>query len=211
MRRLGQRLGRVLWTAFWVWAITFGAVVTWTALWPTTQPIPRGDVIICLGAGVTANGTLGHGSVERAETCGALFEAGSAPLVLFTGGPAAAGAPSAAERMAALSGVPAEASIIEPLAQSTLQNALFSLPLLPDDTHLILVSEGFHLPRAQASFWAFGASNTTPYASSPLREDGHGMLFRESLAIWFNLARYGLWRAAALLPIPEDTRTNLLH
>ena len=195
-----------------LWVITLIAVVGWTYLWPRGQDLPMGDVIICLGAGIDANGRLGPGSIGRATTCGMLFHQGAAPVVVFTGGSATDGAPSAAWAMAQVSGIPTHAVILEDRAQSTLQNALFTRPSYQNGQRVILVSEAFHLPRAWVSFRAFGARRITLYASTPVRDGGAArMLPRESIAIWFNAMRGAIYGATNFFGMPGDMRIELLH
>jgi hypothetical protein len=65
----------------------------------------------------------------------ATFEAGLAPVIIFSGGIARPTGPSAGAQMGRFAmtlGVPQDGVIAEGLAQSTLQNALFSLPLIPN-------------------------------------------------------------------------------
>jgi uncharacterized SAM-binding protein YcdF (DUF218 family) len=104
-------------------------------------------------------------------------------------------------RFAMTLGLLQSAVVEDGLAQSTLQNALFSLPLIPNAEHIIVVTEAFHLPRSWASFrWAaweldHPATSVTLVMSEDVRCDPHtgdvrwNILIRESLAIRFNLAR----------------------
>jgi len=216
MRNVGAWIGRILKWGVAGYLLTLAAVFLWTFLWPLDRDPPQGDVIICLGAGSDSDGSLGQGSRDRAETCAALYHAGAAPQVLFTGGPNTPGAPSAAAGMATHSGVPEAAILLEESAQSTLQNALFSLDMLEGDARLILVTEAFHLPRSHASFRLMGARDLALYPAGAvaLTEDGrpaYRKLLREVAAIWFNLARYSAWRLGGLIGVPEDARIDWLH
>lgn len=104
-------------------------------------------------------------------------------------------------RYAVRLGLPEDAVIEEGRAQSTLQNALFSLDLAQDKHSFIIVTEAFHLPRSWASFqWArwqldlpamsFALVMSEPVRSDPVSGDVRWqILARESLAIWFNAAR----------------------
>ncbi|WP_152618574.1 YdcF family protein [Leisingera sp. ANG-Vp] len=194
---------------------TFGAVLLWTFLWPERQAseLPRANAIICLGGGMSADGTLHTATRQRVAKCAELYHADRAPLVAFTGGTAAPGGPSAGEQMAALAvslGVPKAAMISENRSQSTLQNALFTLPLLPQQTDLILVTEAFHLPRSWASFRWAGANRLHLAASEKVRRNpetgrpGFNILLRETAAVWFNLFRAVAWSAAAPLNLQDD-------
>lgn len=183
------------------------AMLAWTFLWP--EPDVRGmqkaDVIICLGAGMDGAGTLDRAALIRVDRCVQLFKAGLAPAIVFSGGIARVDGPNAGAQMALYAqsrGVPAENTVIEGRAQSTLQNALFSLELIPDAQDIILVTEAFHLPRSWASFhwarWETGLPNDKNFQlvmSENVRRDPPQnvvnwlVLVRESLAIWFNAGR----------------------
>jgi len=210
---------RLLRAALLLWVATFAAVCLWTFLWPMDRPPPRADAIVCLGAGVDGAGRIGPGSRARVETCAALARAGAAPVLLFTGGPARPGAPSAAAAMAEaahIGGIGDAVILLEENAFSTLQNALFSRALLPADARLILVSEAFHLPRSWASFRAMGMADLTTHPAlrvraAPSGRPAWGMLLRESVAIWFNAGRYAAWRVGGALGIADGARVTWLR
>lgn len=183
------------------------AMLAWTFLWP--EPDVRGmqkaDVIVCLGAGMDPDGTLDSAALARVDRCVQLYEAGLAPAIVFSGGVAHVDGPNAGGQMARYArslGVPEENTVIEGRAQSTLQNALFSLELVPDALEIILVTEAFHLPRSWASFhwarWEMGLSNDRSFhlvMSEDVRRNQPDdaidwiVLARESVAIWFNALR----------------------
>lgn len=182
------------------------ALLAWTFLWPDPElaDIKPADAIICLGDGMLADGTLAAPVLTRLERCVQLYQAGLAPVIVFSGGTAAPNGPSAGGQMALYAiglGLPDAAAMSEPRAQSMLQNALFSLDLIPDANRLIVVTEAFHLPRSWASFkwaaWELGLRDTSIslVKSENVRRDpvtgavNWNILFRESLAIWFNGAR----------------------
>lgn len=210
MRRLIRPLLRLFWVGVVALLATYAAVIAWTFLWPMDRPLPQGDAIVCLGGAIDSQGQLGPGSRMRADRCGALWRAGVAPVVVFSGGVPRAGGPSAARAMADRSGLPDAAIRLEESSHSTLQNALFTLRITGPDARLILVTEAFHLPRSWASFRVMGAGDPALAPAGRLRSQGRLMLLRETAAIWFNVARYILWRATAPV-LPDDTRTNLLH
>ncbi len=99
-------------------------------------------------------------------------------------------------------GLPPSVMVIEGKSFSTLQNAKFSLALLEQAKHLILVTDAFHLPRSYLSFKWAGAQDLTLVASNPNLEQYDIpiaiMVLREATAIWFNIARAALWSAANL-------------
>jgi uncharacterized SAM-binding protein YcdF (DUF218 family) len=182
-------------------AVTASAV--WFALHPPTRPA---ELLIVLGGDMAEN-LLGQQTRDRVETGVALFKAGAAPRIHFTGGAPGEGQPGAGEQMRALAvelGVPPAATSAENLSQSTLQNALLSRPVLGPlaDRPVILVTDGFHLARSWASFrWAgYGPVDlaaASAFGPPPLLEQLR-WLSREALAWWFNLARVGAYQVLTL-------------
>ncbi len=189
-----------------VFAIMTVSMLAWTFLWPqpdvrSMQPV---DAIVCLGGGMSRDGTLAAPVFTRIDRCVQLYEAGLAPIVVFTGGTATTEGITAAHQMgryAVSLGLPAERVIEEGRAQSTLQNALFTLDMVPDAQDFIIVTEAFHLPRSWMSFrwaaWQMGLKERTfsLVMSENVRHKpvsgavNWDILARESVAIWFNAAR----------------------
>ncbi len=172
------------------------------------------DVIVVLGAGMDADGTLHPSSERRVDLGVALWQAGLAPALHFTGGMGRPGGPSAGGQMAARAmaqGVPEAAITTEGRSLSTLQNALFSQPMLAEARSLRLVTEGFHLPRAWASFAWVGDQTLYLSASTGFRPGSSvRMVLREAAAIWFNLARALVYGLAGALGVAGDTRADWL-
>lgn len=189
----------------------------WTFTWPDSDltTLDPADTIICLGGGMSPNGRLAEATKTRVARCVDLYEAGVSDRIIFTGGERRPGGPSAGAQMLAHArslGLPQEAGIVEPRAQSTLQNALFSLEIAAGSRSFILVTEAFHLPRSWASFkwaaWELGhdARSFRLVMSEQVRRQprtgqiGWRILARESLAIWFNAVRSA---AYSLAPNPS--------
>lgn len=195
-----------------VWAAGFVAVTVAHVRLSSDRPAPpSSDAIICLGAGMASSTSpvAGTSSWRRAETCAALYQSGAAPVVVFTGeGHEFGSAAQAMADVAIAAGMPADAVIVEPLAGSTIQNAAFAMALLPDDTgRLIVVSDGFHLPRAWVIFRVLGAGDVTLHSTGPIpRDQAFRWIRRESIAIWFNLWRAGLYMGGGVLGIDPDRR-----
>lgn len=179
------------------------------------------DVIVVFGAGMTADGVLATSSRLRVARGVALFKAGKAPVMHFTGGVARPEGPSAGDQMAQFAmdfGVPATSITTEGRSQSTLQNALFSASDLQDAQSLILVSEGFHLPRvATTMIWAGPRAKRQWAASARFRTHGgrplytaSRMVFREAVAWWFNIARATAYSVAGLIGVDASTREGWL-
>lgn len=186
--------------AFAVWLGTFICLAVFVVIWPAIEdPMPKGELIFVLGGGMEPDGTLRRSSVVRVDRAVALYQSEAAPRVLFSGGRTEE--ISAAESMAvrAISmGIPKTVIIREEESQSTLQNALFSVPYTKGVERIVLVTEAFHLPRSWVSTKLFGAGKVTLiHAPDPNENFGRIALnlARESLAFWFNAARFVVWWA----------------
>ncbi|GAA5069867.1 YdcF family protein [Roseibacterium beibuensis] len=199
-----RRAGRTLRAVLLVWAATFAAVCLWTVFWPDQGLSAEGDAILCLSSGVQEDGTADSGSRIRAETCAELYRAGAAPLVVFSGG----GFPvTAADAMAEVAALPADVVRIEPQAASTLQNIYYASDLIAEGSHVLLVTEAYHLPRSWASARVMGMDNVTLVPAARLQNEPRlWSLTRESLAIWFNLARFAAYGLGGWLGMPDETR-----
>lgn len=204
-------------------SLTAAAVALFAALWPdyNTDEMTKTDVIVVLGAGMDPDGTLHQSTILRVDRAVELWEAGIAPAIHFTGGKAIENGPSAGQQMAqyAISkGVPATATTFEAKSLSTLQNALFSQPMLADAQTITLVTEGFHLPRAYVSFkWAGNHKIYLTY-SERFRNNGESsqfstitMILREAAVWWFNIARVIAYEAAPALGIDDKQRIDWLE
>lgn len=106
------------------------------------------DCIVVLG---------GDNNGERVREAAALYKQGYAPKMLLSGGPLAWEMSAARwmKKHAMHLGIPARAIILEDRSESTLDNALFSLPLVKQlgASSVILITSPTHSRRA---FWVFG-------------------------------------------------------
>ncbi|MFO1208195.1 MAG: YdcF family protein [Amaricoccus sp.] len=214
--RLIVRLAANLLLLYLLTAAAVVASAVWFAFRPPTQ---TAGALIVLGGAMTSDNTLGGQTRARVEAAVALFNAGAAPRVLFTGGGAAEGQVPAGEQMRALAvalGMPAAVTAVETDSRSTLQNALLSRPVLGPlaDGPVMLVSDGFHLARAWASFrWAgyrqIRLAAATPFGDEPLPEQLR-WIGREALAWWFNPARVIAFEILERVRGPDPARIHML-
>lgn len=128
--------------------------------------------IVVLSEGVSADGTLSVQTAQRTLTGVARYEAGVAPLVVFSGGDGGPEPKSKAAHMADVAidaGLPAEVALIEGASHSTLQNALYTARLAPQlrDQPILLVTHRYHGMRARASFWWAGFRDVSFAAADP--------------------------------------------
>jgi uncharacterized SAM-binding protein YcdF (DUF218 family) len=219
--RLIRLVARLLAGLVLAFALT-AAGVAGHALWLVHRaggPDPAAAIVV-LGGGVYADGSPGPDTLARTRHGIALYRAGLAPHLHFTGGHRNPDVPGTGEgmRAAALAaGVPAAATSAESGSRSTLQNALLSRAALGPlaGAPVILVSDGYHLARAWASFrWAgygpVALSAATAFGEGSVR-DRAARVGREALAWWFNLGRAALWHAAGVVGTAEQERLELLR
>lgn len=127
--------------------------------------IAEADAIVLLGGamrGDTHMGTLPdlNQHADRLVHAAALYKAGKAPIILLTGG-GGEDVRSEAEQMKDIlmvMGVPARSMLLEDKSRTTYDNAVFSAQMLRDKglRRILLVSSGYHMPRAEALFSAQG-------------------------------------------------------
>ncbi len=212
VRMAGLVIGLLMLTAA---AISVHAV--WLDRW-AALPGPA-ETIVVLGGGVRADGAPGPDSLRRVQQGIALWEAGLAPQILFTGGhrnPDVTGLADGMARVALDAGVPDSAITTENASRSTLQNALFSTEIVPPAAAgpVILVSDGYHLARAWASFRWAGYDPVSLSASSGFGGGTPGEMARrvgrETLAWWFNAGRVALWASMDLIGIETEGHKDLL-
>lgn len=209
MRPLWRRVLRILLglvaVALIPAAIILGGAVVSQNCVSVAQAGARYDVIFVLGGGMEYDGSLHPSSQERTAAAVALYAAGVAPVVHVTGGGWTDDGPKSAIQMALLAqdlGVPAPAISVEADAQSTLQNALFSLPFLRPEDRILLVTTGLHLSRGWLSLaWAGHTPSGICHSSlheTPFKDYYPPFAVREYLAFWFNLARASGYSLAIL-------------
>lgn len=167
-----------------------------------TQGQTRFDVAVVLGSGVEPDGTLLQPALGRIAGGVKLWQSGIVDSLHFTGAGEFYDDRSTAGVMAAWAvnqGVPQAVITLEEASKSTLQNALYSGPMLQDKPSKIIVTEGFHVTRAWMSFLLMGTPPRTICHAVRFREVGPhwrgpgDMLRREILALWFNLGRGMIW------------------
>ena len=220
-----RALRKVFALAGTVYLITIVAIVAFALMVP--QQDGPADVIVVLGAGMEPDGTLHGSSIQRVEKGVELFHAGVAPRLHFTGGAAVSGGPSSGAQMAALAhSLSVSEAVIshEDRSLSTLQNALFSQPILRDAGHILIVTDGFHLPRSWLSFtwaaWHVGAPTPEISVAFPARLRSPSpdwpfspvaMPLREALAVWFNLTRLAMFEVGRVAGVDREIRDPWLN
>jgi uncharacterized SAM-binding protein YcdF (DUF218 family) len=155
------------------------------------------DAIVVLGAALRRDGSPSAALDRRVRHAARLYVDGWAPRIVLTGGACDGHGESEAAAMAwvaRLAGVPDGSIILEPEACSTLENAVYSKRILRRHgwRRVLLVTDGFHMPRARSVFRAQGIeADPAPVPGS----GGHPLrLVREAAAIAYYALR-GRFRA----------------
>jgi hypothetical protein len=128
---------------------------------PSKEALPLQAVVI-LGQSLNPDGSAPGTLPTRAEAGAAAYKAclrksGKALVIASGGDPMKVGKSEAAlmADMLRSHGVPSSAIVLEEQSLNTMQNAWFSLPLLPGSCwELTLVTSEFHMPRASYIFEA---------------------------------------------------------
>jgi uncharacterized SAM-binding protein YcdF (DUF218 family) len=193
-----------------------------SALWiaQASDPSPAG-LIIVLGGGMDRDNRLANETIARVREGVRLYGAGLAPRVHFTGGVPGRGQPGPGDQMrdlAVAEGLPPDRATVENLSESTIQNALFSRPIVGNAAEgpVILVSDGYHLARAWLTFrWAGYGPRIALVAATPFGDERPMLqlkkLGRETLAWWFNPLRVAIWEGLNLVWGPDPARIDLLR
>lgn len=185
----------------------------YVAIYEPPSETPSGQAIIVLGGAAGSDGALSGHTAERVAHAVALYEAGSAELVVVTGG----GTPPVARDMAAEAveaGIPETALLVEDASHSTLQNALFTADLaeLDKGAPIVLVTQRFHLPRAIASFRWAGFTDVIGSAADAGQgfEVTQGFLL-EAVKWPFNILRAGAASVAQAGDVPRESYIQYLE
>lgn len=178
---------------------------------PLSDPFrPETTAIIVLGAAVWAGGVPSPALQRRIATAAECYHQGRAFSVIGSGG-LGRFAPSEAEvirQQLVAAGVPYEAVLVEDRSKSTFENAQFSIDLMRSHglQGALIVSDGYHLPRAVMTFRMLGlpargcpVSRNTPM---PLRRWIRAV-FREAVSLPMYFVRLIGYRAMTRLRPPR--------
>jgi uncharacterized SAM-binding protein YcdF (DUF218 family) len=157
------------------------------------------DAIVILGAGTRHDGTPSHSHARRIRHALALYAQGYAPRLICTGGYTQRHPVSEGEACAAMlraHGVPEHAIFYESHSRNTEENALYVYQIMAANgwQHALLVSDSYHLFRAEAMFRA----HSLTVSSSPAQLSSGALpwqsvirnMFRETAAfIWWQVRR----------------------
>jgi uncharacterized SAM-binding protein YcdF (DUF218 family) len=164
-------------------------------------PAAHADAIVVLGCSVEDDGTASPCLAARTDAAVALWKEGRAPKLVLTGGGdgnvAEAGVAAARAHAA---GVPRDALVIEGRSTSTETNARFAAQLIPPG-RLILVTDAFHVPRAERCFRSTGNTVSAQPVIRALLPRMVGAVREVAATAWYAVS--GRCRGA-----PDDGRQN---
>lgn len=173
LRRVGRALRWLFPRVLLLWLVAVIGLTAAVIVYGRLDRAEDADVIIVLGAGLRRDGRPGPALTRRSEKAAQLYHDGIASHVICTGGRPQGIPRSEADACGEIlraAGVPAEAILLEEDSRSTEENALYAHELMQAQgwQQAVLVSDGFHLLRANWLFQRQGIPNTTsPAATDP--------------------------------------------
>ncbi|WP_405137146.1 YdcF family protein [Nocardia sp. NBC_01388] len=168
--RLIPRLSKAALTA----VLALGVIAFSAPTAHADQPVPHGPdtAIVILGFGLQPDGTLRPELIDRLRAGYVEAFVSAASPVIVTGGNPQSGITEAQAMANWLTshGLPPQRIHLEPAARSTVENAEYSAQLMTElgTPNAILITSGYHMPRALASFTAAGISVTSTYSPDEL-------------------------------------------
>jgi len=153
------------------------------ALFGVTDYRRPADTIVVFGARTYADGSMSSSLTDRVRTGCALYRAGLAPRIIFSGGKGdgAIHETEAMQRFALRHGVPPSAITLDARGintESTVRNTARG------NGRILAVSHFYHLPRIKMTYQRYGAEvYTVPAEPSSLRPIAYNVA-RESVAFW---------------------------
>lgn len=171
-RLLKWRLTRVLLVLLLVWMLVCAALAAVVYVYSRSDGARDADVIIVLGAGLRRDGRPGPALWRRGERAAELYAEGYADHLICTGGFPLRQTRSEADacrEVLMANGVPEAAIVLEDRSRSTEENAAYSDAIMQANgwQTALVVSDGYHLLRAQWIFAQQGLDVTTSPARDP--------------------------------------------
>lgn len=167
-----RRLVRVLELTLAVWTVVVIALIAAIMLYSRTDRAQSADVIVVLGAGLQGRDRPGPALVRRTAQGAELWRQGLAQQIICTGGYGPGKTRSEADACASLlrdQGVPGDVILLEDRSRSTEENAIYTLEAMQANgwQTALVVSDGYHLLRANWIFSHAGIENFTSPADAP--------------------------------------------
>lgn len=165
----------------------FGALMVFLDSYGQTDRAQKAQAIVVLGSRVRADGQAGNSLRRRATQAATLYRTGLAPFVICTGaiGDNAPSEAQSAARVLQSLGVPQNAILLEDQSHSTWQNIVNVTAICRSRgwTQVVVVSEPYHLWRAQRNFRDCGIRAFPSPAHNPQPRSRLLMSARECLSV----------------------------
>jgi uncharacterized SAM-binding protein YcdF (DUF218 family) len=170
--RLGRGQGAVFAGTFALLMVAFPLAQMFC--FGTTDYRRRADAIVVFGAMAYADGTPSLALADRVNTGIALYKAGYAPVLIFSGGPSAGSLsePEVMRNMALSQGVPAEAIVLDEGGLHTDSSVVNTSGIFERKGYrtVLGVSHFYHLPRIKMTYGRALAEGRTEVVTVPARE-----------------------------------------
>jgi uncharacterized SAM-binding protein YcdF (DUF218 family) len=171
-----------------VWLLINVVLTVSVYVYGRTDRAETADVIVVLGSGLRRDNRPGPALVRRSTQAAELYAQGFASHVICTGGYTVGRERSEADgcrEVLEANGVPASAISLEARSRSTEENALYTQEIMTANgwETALLVSDGYHLLRAQWIFSDEGIAVSTSPASDPTRFSHVIATLREVVAL----------------------------
>ncbi|PIR53779.1 hypothetical protein COU75_04340 [Candidatus Peregrinibacteria bacterium CG10_big_fil_rev_8_21_14_0_10_42_8] len=150
------------------------------------------ECALVFGASVHGIGTAGPGITRRVTTAADLYQSGGIQKIFLSGGKGDEHKESEAHvmrKVALLHGVDPEDIFLEEMATSTIENILYTTPLLKDCDSVVGISDRYHLARIRflADMYNLELS-THPAEHLPTRAFETKAILREVAAFLYTIA-----------------------
>lgn len=165
--RFLRTLLRFLLISFAIWLVVACGLVASVHLYGQVDHRQPADAIIVLGSGLLRNNQPGPALTRRSQQAAEAYREGIAPRIICTGGLTAGRTRSEADgcrQVLEAEGIPRDAIFLEELSRSTQENAVFAGDIMRANgwQSAVIISDGYHLLRAQ---WIFADAGLTVYTS----------------------------------------------
>jgi uncharacterized SAM-binding protein YcdF (DUF218 family) len=159
-----------------LWLVIVLGLVTAIYFYGSDNPVMASghtaDTIIVLGSGLRRDGSPGDALRRRSIWAARLYEQGTAPVVICTGGVGQGQRRSEADacrEVLLARGVPESAIILEDRSHSTEENAIYAREIMQANgwQDAVLVTDSFHMLRAN---WIFRTQDIDHYRSPVPRQ-----------------------------------------
>ncbi|MDL1900076.1 YdcF family protein [Anaerolineae bacterium CFX9] len=180
-----------------IWLIAAGVLAAGVYAYSLADRAPPSDVIIVLGAGLRRDSRPGPALYRRTSRALELYAEGYAPVIICTGGFTAGRTRSEADACRELlvaGGVPENVILLEERSRSTEENAFYAREIMDANgwQSAVVVSDGYHLLRAQWIFSQEGIEVSTSPSPGPGRLALASAIGREVLALHWQLFKDAL-------------------